>query len=66
MKVSFASAKVVIDSMCLNPIEDEAIILVEDKGFRISVYEAKTEFTIIHMGPLDEEVSSSSVKINCT
>jgi len=51
LKASFASAKVVIDSLCLNPIEDEVILQVEDKGYRISVFEAKTEFTIIHTGP---------------
>ena len=65
MKTSFASAKVVVDSLCLNPIEDEAILQVEDKGYRILVYEAKTEFTIIRMGPLDKEVLSSSTKFNC-
>jgi len=55
---SFASAKVVIDTLSMNPIEDEAIIQVEDKGFRVSVFETKTEFTIFHTGPLEEAVSS--------
>jgi len=57
---SFASAKVVIDTLSVNPIEDEAIIQVEGKGFRVSVFEAKTEFTIIHMGPIEEEISDPS------
>jgi len=61
-KKSFAAAKVVIDSMCLSPIEDEAILQVGNKGFRISVFEAKTAYTIIHTGPLEEEDSSSSMK----
>jgi len=50
---SFASAKVVIDTLCMSPIEDEAIIQVEDKGFTVFVFEAKTEFIIFHSGPLD-------------
>jgi len=66
LKASFASAKVIIDSLCLNPIEDGAILQVEGKGFRVSVFEAKTEYTIIHMGPLDEEASSFSLKVNCS
>ena len=66
LKASFASAKVVVDSLCLNPIEDEAILQVENKGYRVSVFEAKTEYTIIHTGPLDEEASSSSMKFNCS
>jgi len=51
---SFASAKAVIDTLCMNPIEDEAIIQVENVGYRISVFEAKTEFTIFHLGYVDE------------
>jgi len=47
----------------MNPIEDEAILQVEDKSYRVSVFEAKTEFTIIHTGPLNEDVSSSSMRI---
>ena len=50
---SFASAKVIIDTLCMKPIEDEVIIQVEDKGFKVSVFEAKTEYTIFHTGPLD-------------
>jgi len=65
-KASFASAKVVIDSLCMNPIEDEAILQVGDKGFRVSVLEAKTEFIIIHTGPLDEENSASFMKVKCS
>ena len=65
-QASFSAAKVVIDTLCLSPIEDEAIIHVGGKGFRVSVFEAKTEFTIIHTGPLEEEVSSSSMKIKCS
>ena len=56
---SFTSAKVVIDTLSLTPIEDEAIIQVEDSGFRVSVFEAKNEFTIFHTGPLQEDFSSS-------
>jgi len=48
---SFASAKVIIDTLSVNPIEEEAIIQVEDKGFKVSIFEAKTEFTIFHTGP---------------
>jgi len=62
---SFASAKVVIDTLCMNPIDDEAVLQVGDKGYRISVFEAKTEFTIFHMGSVDE-ASSPSMKINCS
>ena len=58
---SFSSAKVVIDTLSMSPIEDEAILHVQGKGFRVSVFEARTEFTIIHTGPLEEEVSSSSM-----
>jgi len=65
-QASFSSAKVVIDTLCLSLIEDEAIIHIEGKGFRVLVFEAKTEFTIIHTGPLEEEVSSSSMKIKCS
>jgi len=50
---SFASAKVVIDTLCMKPIDDEVIIQVGDKGFKVSVFEAKTEYTIFHSGPLD-------------
>ena len=53
-QASFASAKVVIDTLCMNPIEDEAIIQVENVGYRISVFEAKSEFTIFHVGSVDE------------
>jgi len=56
---SFASAKVIIDTLSVFPIEDEAIVQVQNKGFRVSVFEAKIEFTIFHTGPL-EEVSSGS------
>jgi len=49
----------------MNPIEDETIIQVENVGYRISVFEAKTEITIFHMGSVDEDVSSS-MKINRT
>ena len=42
---SFASAKVVIDSLCMNPIEDEAVIQVEHVGYRISVFEACLLYT---------------------
>ena len=35
---SFASAKVIIDILSVNLIEDEAIIQVEDKGFRVLVF----------------------------
>ena len=45
----------------MSPIKDEAILHVQGKGFRVSVFEARTEFTIIHTGPLEEEVSSSSM-----
>jgi len=45
------------------PIEDEAILQDGVKGYRISVFEAKIEFPIIHMGPLNDEGSSSSIKI---
>ena len=61
-QASFASAKVVIDTLSVNPIEDEAIIQVKDKGFRVSVFETKTEYTIIHMGPMEEEISPPSMK----
>jgi len=37
----------------VNPIDEEAIVQIGDKGFRVSVFEAKTEFTIFHTGPLD-------------
>jgi len=57
---SFASAKVIIDTLSVNPIEDEVIIQVENEGFRVSVFEAKTEFTIFHTGPLDEDNSVPS------
>jgi len=50
---SFASAKVVIDTLCMKPIDDEVIIQVKDKGFKVSVFEARTEYTIFHSGPLD-------------
>jgi len=50
---SFASAKVIIDTLCMKPIEDEVIIQVKDIGFTVSVFEAKTEYTIFHSGPLD-------------
>jgi len=50
----------------MTPIEDETIIQVEGKGYRVSVFEAKTKFTIIHTGPLEEEISSSSIKIKCS
>ena len=63
---SFAFAKVVIDSLCMEPIEDEALLQVGDKGFRVSVFEAKTKFIIIHAGPLDEESSASSMKFKCS
>jgi len=63
---SFAFAKVVIDSLCMEPIEDEALLQVGDKGFRVSVFEAKTEFIIIHTGPLDEESSASTMKFKCS
>ena len=59
---SFASAKVVIDTLSVNPIEDEAIIQVGDLGFRVSVFEARSEFTIIHIGSLEEETSAPSMK----
>jgi len=62
---SFASAKVVIDSLCMSPIEDEAVIQVGHVGYRISVFEAKTEITIFHMGSVDKD-RSPSMKINCT
>ena len=55
---SFASAKVIVDTLSLNPIEDEVIIQVKDKGFKVSVLEAKMEFTIFHTGPLDEKDQS--------
>jgi len=62
---SFASAKVIVDTLSVNQIADEAIIQVEDKGFRISVFEAKTEFTIFHTGPLAEgSLDPSSPKEN--
>ena len=51
MKTSFASARVVIDTLCLSPIEDEAILQDGTKGFRISVFEAKLNsqsFTLVH------------------
>ncbi|KAJ8448188.1 hypothetical protein Cgig2_031912 [Carnegiea gigantea] len=59
-KSSFASAKVVIDTLGTSPIEDEALLQIEDKGLRVSVFESKTVFTIIHTGPLNKEASSSS------
>jgi len=62
---SFASAKVVIDTLCMNPIKDEAIIQVEDEGYIISMFEAKTEFIIFHMGPVDKDFSPP-MKINCS
>ena len=62
---SFAAAKVIIDTLSVNPIEDEAIIQVENKGFRVSVFETKTEYTIFHSGPLDEDNSvPSTIKDN--
>jgi len=62
-QASFSSIKVVIDTLSMNPIDDEAILQVEDEGYRVSTFEAKTQFTIIHTGPLNEEVSSSSMGI---
>jgi len=58
---SFASAKVIIDTLCMNPIDEEAIIQVKHKGFRVSIFEAKTEFTIFHTGPIDEISSGSPI-----
>jgi len=37
----------------MKPVEDEVIIQVKDLGFTVSVFEAKTEYTIFHSGPLD-------------
>jgi len=54
---SFTSAKVIIDTLSVNPIKDEAIIHVGDKGFKVFVFEAKTEFTILYTGPMDEDSS---------
>ena len=54
LQESFASAKVVIDTLNVNSI-DEAIIQAEG---------AKTEFTVIHMGPMEEETSSPSMLTN--
>ena len=61
---SFASAKVVVDTLCMNPIEDEAIIQVETEGYRISVFEAKTEYSIFHLGSVDEGFQPS-MEPNC-
>jgi len=62
---SFAAAKVIIDTLSVNPIEDETIIQVDNKGFRVSVFETKTEYTIFHIGPLDEDSSiPSTIKEN--
>jgi len=36
---------------------DEAIIQVKNNGFRVSVFEAKSEFTIFHMGHKDVDSS---------
>jgi len=47
----------------MTPIKDEAVIQVENEGYRIAVFEAKTEFTIFHMGTGVEDISSSSMKI---
>jgi len=58
---SFASAKVIIDTLSVYPIEDEAIIQVDDLGFKVSVFEAKTEYTIFHTRPIDEDSSGPSV-----
>ena len=58
---SFASAKVIIDTLSVHSIEDEAIVQVEDKGFKVSVFEAKAEFKIFHIGPLDEDSSGESI-----
>ena len=60
---SFASAKVVIDTLCLSPIEDEVLIHVGNEGYRVAVFEAKTEFKIFHMGTGIEDISSSSMKV---
>ena len=62
MLASFASAKVVIDTLCMSPIEYESVIQVENEGFRIAVFEAKTEFTIFHLGTGVEDISSCSMK----
>jgi len=58
---SFASAKVILDTLSVNPIEDEAIIQVKDKGFKVSAFEAKMEFTIFHTGPMEEDSSGPSI-----
>ena len=56
---SLASAKVLIDTLSMHQIEEEAIIQVEDKGFKVFVFEAKTEVTIFHIGSLDEDCPGS-------
>jgi len=62
---SLASAKVLIDTLSMYQIEEEAIIQVEGKGFKVFVFEAKTDFTIFHIGSLGEGGPGSvSPKIN--
>jgi len=45
---SGASAKVLIDTLSMQQIEEEVIIQDENKGFKVFVFEAKIEFSIFH------------------
>jgi len=45
---SGASAKVLIDTLSMQQIEEEVIIQDENKGFKVFVFEAKMEFSIFH------------------
>jgi len=51
---SLASAKVLIDTLSMYQIAEEAIVQVEDKGYKVFVFEAKNEITIFHIGSLGE------------
>jgi len=51
---SLASAKVLIDTLSMKQIEGKAIIQDADKGFTVSVFEARSEFTIFHFDSLDK------------
>jgi len=61
---SLASAKVLIDTLSLKQIEGEAIIQAADKGFKVCVFEAKSEYTIFHfdsLGKICPDLISSKV-----
>jgi len=61
---SMAAAKVLIDTLSMQHIQDEAIIQHENKGFKIFVSEAKCEFTIFHIGSLGKEGPDSAALVD--